>query len=63
MLNLKNDEIDKIEALGYYNEMLDFKILKKEFLTWKFCLDTFKDKDKDKYNLNSIVSIADSIST
>ena len=27
------NEIDNIEALGYYNEMLDFKILKKEFLT------------------------------
>ena len=49
--------------MGYYNEMLDFKILIKEFLTWKFCLDRFKDKDKDKYNLNSIVSIADLIST
>jgi zinc finger MYM-type protein 1 len=49
-------EVEQVENLNYYNDILNFNDLKKEMYSWKSCLSSFKD-NKD-YDINSILSIA-----
>lgn len=51
----KNEDFERLKNLDYYNNLINFESLRKELISWKFCLDKFKDKT----NLDSIVSIAD----
>jgi hypothetical protein len=48
--------VTDLEQLGYYNNLVDFRELKREVLVWKTTLQKYADKNL--VNSNSIASIA-----
>ena len=54
--NGSSEEIYKIDKLDYYNNIIDFKSLRSEILSWNKTLDYFKNSNGVKFN--SILSIS-----
>ena len=48
----KKEELEYLLNLKLYQDLIDFKLLKRGIKTWPFVLEQFKDISK--YNLNKV---------